>query len=288
MPTNNLGLAYILLSVFFASIMVILIKYLSDTVNIYSILFYRGFFGFIFVLFFFIKINFNILYTNKIHIHLIRSIINAFALYFWFTSLTMSSLADISAIGNSAPIFATLLAILFLKEKIMFSRIFAILLGFIGVIIIINPTFDYVEIGHYYALYAAILWGFLVVFLKNLSKTENFFSVIFYFQLFLFLSFGAFFYKYIEIPTGMNFIFILLLALFGNLSQMCYFQALKYKDISYISPFEYLRFIFLTFCGFIFFYEYPDSGTYIGSLVIFSGILILNYKFNFFKNKGIN
>ena len=283
MPTKNLGLAYILLSVFFASLMVVLIKYLSDTVNIYSILFYRGFFGFIFVLFFFIKIDFNILYTKKIHLHLIRSIINALALYFWFTSLTMSSLADVSAIGNSAPIFATLLAILFMKEKIILSRVLAILLGFIGVIIILNPNFEYFAIGHYYALIAAILWGFLVVFLKNLSRTENFFSVIFYFQLFLFLSFGILFYEYIEMQTNLNFIFILLLALFGNLSQMCYFQALKLKDISYISPFEYLRFIFLTLFGIIFFYEYPNIKTYIGSLIIFSGIIVLNYKFNFFK-----
>jgi len=283
MPSKNLGLAYILLSVFFASLMVIIIKYLSESMNIYTILFYRGFFGFIFVLIFFLKINFNILYTNRIHIHLIRSIVNALALYFWFTSLTLSTLADVSAIGNSAPIFATLLAVLFMKEKIILSRMFAILLGFIGVMIILNPNFSDVNVGHYYALIAAILWGFLVVFLKNLSKTENAFSVIFYFQLFLFLSFGILFYDFIEIPNNLNFIYILLLALFGNLSQICYFQALKFKDITFISPFEYLRFLFLTVFGIIFFYEYPSIGTYIGSIIIFFGIIILNYNFNFFK-----
>jgi drug/metabolite transporter (DMT)-like permease len=285
MPSKNLGLAYILLSVFFASLMVILIKHLSESMNIYTILFYRGFFGFIFVLIFFLKIDFNILYTKRIHIHLIRSIVNALALYFWFTSLTLSTLADVSAIGNSAPIFATLLAVLFMKEKIILSRMYAILFGFIGVIIILNPNFTDVNIGHYYALIAAILWGFLVVFLKNLTKTENAFSVIFYFQLFLFLSFGILFYDYIELPTNINFIYILLLALFGNLSQICYFQALKFKDITFISPFEYLRFLFLTIFGIIFFYEYPSIGTYIGSIIIFFGILILNYNFNFLQKK---
>ena len=283
MPSKNLGLAYILLSVFFASLMVIIIKYLSESMNIYTILFYRGFFGFIFVLIFFLKIDISILYTNRIHIHLIRSIVNAFALYFWFTSLTLSTLADVSAIGNSAPIFATLLAVMFMKEKIILSRMFAILFGFIGVMIILNPSFSDVNIGHYYALIAAILWGFLVVFLKNLSKTENAFSVIFYFQLFLFLSFGILFYDFIEMPNNLNFIYILLLALFGNLSQICYFQALKFKDITFISPFEYLRFLFLTVFGIIFFYEYPSIGTYIGSIIIFFGIIILNYNFNFFK-----
>ena len=285
MPIKNLGLAYILLSVFFASLMVILIKYLSVYMNIYSILFYRGFFGFILVLPFFLKLNPNILITKRIHIHFIRSIVNALALYFWFTSLTLSSLADVSAIGNSAPIFATLLAILFMKEKIFFSRITAIVFGFIGVIIILNPNFNYVELGHYYALTAAVLWGFLVVFLKNLSRTENSFSVIFYFQLFLFVSFGIFFYDFIEVADKLNFVLILLLALFGNLSQICYFQALKLKDITFISPFEYLRFIFLTVFGIIFFYEYPNLRTYIGSFVIFLGILILNFKFNFLKKE---
>lgn len=285
MPIKNLGLAYILLSVFFASLMVILIKYLSDYMNIYSILFYRGFFGFILVLPFFLKLNPNILITKRIHIHFIRSIVNALALYFWFTSLTLSSLADVSAIGNSAPIFATLLAILFMKEKIFFSRITAIVFGFVGVIIILNPNFNYVELGHYYALTAAVLWGFLVVFLKNLSRTENSFSVIFYFQLFLFVSFGIFFYDFIEVADKLNFVLILLLALFGNLSQICYFQALKLKDITFISPFEYLRFIFLTLFGIIFFYEYPNLRTYIGSFVIFLGILILNFKFNFLKKE---
>ena len=124
---------------------------------------------------------------------MIRSIINALALYFWFTSLTLSSLADVSAIGNSAPIFATFLATLFMKEKVILSRIVAIFLGFIGVIIILDPSFNDIEKGHYYALMSAILWGFLVIYLKSLSKTENYFSVIFYFQLFLFVFFGTVF-----------------------------------------------------------------------------------------------
>ena len=152
-------------------------------------------------------------------------------------------------------------------------------------IIILNPNFNYVELGHYYALTAAVLWGFLVVFLKNLSRTENSFSVIFYFQLFLFVSFGIFFYDFIEVTDKLNFVLILFLALFGNLSQICYFQALKLKDITFISPFEYLRFIFLTVFGIIFFYEYPNLRTYIGSFVIFLGILILNFKFNFLKKE---
>ena len=207
---------------------------------------------------------------------MIRSIINALALYFWFTSLTLSSLADVSAIGNSAPIFATFLATLFMKEKVVLSRIIAIFLGFIGVIIILDPSFNDIEKGHYYALMSAILWGFLVIYLKSLSKTENYFSVIFYFQLFLFVFFGTVFFSYIVIPNTFNFVLILLMALFGNISQISYFQALKYKDISFISPFEYLRFIFITIFGILFFSEFPEISTYIGSLIIFVGILIIN------------
>ena len=289
---KNYGLYYTLISVICASIMVIIVKVLSETINIYSILFYRGFFGFILVTFLLIKIKTNQLYTKKIHVHFLRGAINAAALFFWFNALVLSPLAEVSAIGNSAPIFATLLAILLLKEKIFFKRILAIILGFIGVLMIVKPGNLQIEIGYYYALIAAVLWGFLVIFLKNLSKTENFFSVIFYFQLFLFVSFGIFFYQEIEVINQNNFFWLLAMALFGNLSQLFYFQALKYKDVTFVTPFEYLRFVIITILAIIFFNENPTLSTYLGSLVIFIGILIisldkniLSKSFNFiFKN----
>ena len=289
---KNYGLYYTLISVICASIMVIIVKVLSETTNIYSILFYRGFFGFILVTFLLIKIKTNQLYTKKIHVHFLRGAINAAALFFWFNALVLSPLAEVSAIGNSAPIFATLLAILLLKEKIFFKRILAIILGFIGVLMIIKPGNLQIEIGYYYALIAAVLWGFLVIFLKNLSKTENFFSVIFYFQLFLFVFFGIFFYKEIEVINQNNFFWLLAMALFGNLSQLFYFQALKYKDVTFVTPFEYLRFVIITILAIIFFNENPTLSTYLGSLVIFVGILIISVdrniiskSFNFiFKN----
>ena len=289
---KNYGLYYTLISVICASIMVIIVKVLSETTNIYSILFYRGFFGFILVTFLFIKIKTNQLYTKKIHVHFLRGAINAAALFFWFNALVLSPLAEVSAIGNSAPIFATLLAILLLKEKIFFKRILAIILGFIGVLMIVKPGNLQIEIGYYYALIAAVLWGFLVIFLKNLSKTENFFSVIFYFQLFLFVFFGIFFYKEIEVINQNNFFWLLAMALFGNLSQLFYFQALKYKDVTFVTPFEYLRFVIITILAIIFFNENPTLSTYLGSLVIFVGILIISVdrniiskSFNFiFKN----
>ena len=289
---KNYGLYYTLISVICASIMVIIVKVLSETINIYSILFYRGFFGFILVTFLLIKIKTNQLYTKKIHVHFLRGAINAAALFFWFNALVLSPLAEVSAIGNSAPIFATLLAILLLKEKIFFKRILAIILGFIGVLMIVKPGNLQIEIGYYYALIAAVLWGFLVIFLKNLSKTENFFSVIFYFQLFLFVFFGIFFYKEIEVINQNNFFWLLAMAVFGNLSQLFYFQALKYKDVTFVTPFEYLRFVIITILAIIFFNENPTLSTYLGSLVIFVGMLIISVdrniiskSFNFiFKN----
>ena len=210
---NNAGLFYTLISVVCASFMVIIVKLISETVNIYSILFYRGFFGFLLVSIFLFKIKKEQLYTKRIHIHFVRSVINALALFFWFIAISTSTLAEVSAIGNTAPIFATFLAIIFLKEKVYLNRIIAILLGFIGVLIIVQPGFYSIEEGYYYALIAAILWGMLVVFLKDLSKTENFFAVIFYFQLSLCLFFGLIFFNQIGFLTQIRILFILMLFL---------------------------------------------------------------------------
>ena len=273
---KNIGLYYALLSVLCASLMVILVRYLAETVNIYSILFYRGLFGFLLVAIFLFIIKKKHLYTKRFHVHIIRAIINAGALFFWFSALARSTLAEVSAISNTAPIFATILAIVFLKEKIILNRFFAILLGFFGVILIMKPGFSTIDIGYYYALFASILWGMLVVFLKDLTKTENFYAVIFYFQLLLCILFGIIFFNFIELLNQKDLLLLLLMAALGNFSQLFYFQALKHKDVSFVTPFEYLRFVLITFFGIIFFAEIPNFSTYLGSLVIFLGIIIIS------------
>jgi uncharacterized membrane protein len=66
------------------------------------------------------------------------------------------------------------------------------------------------------------------------------------------------------------------MAFFGNLSQLFYFQALKYKDVSFVTPFEYLRFVLIAFFAILFFNEIPYLATYLGSLIIFSGMILLS------------
>ena len=127
---------------------------------------------------------------------------------------------------------------------------------------------------------------FLVVFLKNLSKTENFFSVIFYFQLFLFIFIGLIFYNKIELPNLNTLIWIILMSILGNLSQIFYFQALKFKDVSFVTPFEYLRFIIIAFFGVVLFSEEPNISTYIGSIIIFIGLILISVDSKIFT-KGL-
>ena len=116
----------------------------------------------------------------------------------------------------------------------------------------------------------------LVVFLKDLTRTENFYAVIFYFQLLICIMFGIIFFNHIELLNQKEILLLLLMAALGNFSQLFYFQALKYKDVSFVTPFEYLRFVLITFFGIMFFVEIPDFSTYLGSLIIFSGIIIIS------------
>ena len=96
----------------------------------------------------------------------------------------------------------------------------------------------------------------------NVSKLKSFFGLIFFNQ--------------IEFLTQKEFLWILLMAFFGNLSQLFYFQALKYKDVSFVTPFEYLRFVLIAFFAILFFNEIPYLATYLGSLIIFSGMILLS------------
>ena len=104
--------------------------------------------------------------------------------------------------------------------------------------------------------------------------------------------YGLIFYNEIELPNLNTLMWIILMSILGNLSQIFYFQALKYKDVSFVTPFEYLRFIIIAFFGIVLFSEEPNISTYIGSIIIFIGLIlisverkILTKSFNFmFKN----
>ena len=135
---NGIGLmiiATVLFSVMHASI-----KYMSSSLHPFEIAFFRNLFGLIVIAPWFIRYGLQPLKTKKIKLHMARSFFNVIAMLSFFYSLSIAPLADVASLAFTAPLFASILAVVFLKEIIGIKRIVAIILGFIGAIIVIDPV----------------------------------------------------------------------------------------------------------------------------------------------------
>ena len=126
------------------------VKYLSDDLHPITICFYRCVMGLILISPFMIKNNFQALKSKNIKLQFSRSMINIVSMICWFSAIGMMYFEKAAALGFTTPLFTTILAIIILKEKIRFHRTAALLVGFIGIIVIVRPGYVPLELGLYF------------------------------------------------------------------------------------------------------------------------------------------
>ena len=275
---NNilLGILFMTLAMFCLSVNDVLVKGLSSAYPIWEVIFFRALSGFLIsiVLVFFFGIQ--TLKTKKPIGHLIRAFSSVGCVVFYFFGLKYLMLSENVAIVHSAPILATLLAVPILGEKLGLHRILAIVLGFIGVLIIVKPGSDLFKIVSLLPLAASFFMAIAYLATRFLMSTESSVAIIFYYSLALIITSLIFFPNNFVIPSLFNLIPLMGLGVMGSLGHYFMSQAAKSAEVVVITPFEYTSFIFLGVMGYFFYGEEPDSSVYIGMLlIIFSGIYIV-------------
>ena len=148
---------------FCAVLMAVFLKLAQNDINVFTAGFLRFFFGLIVIFPFIIKSNFNIYKTNNLKFHLIRSLINVPMMILGFAALMYIPLEQIKAIGFLSPILVVILSVLILKEKIYIIRILALIIGFVGVLIILRPGIIEINIGAYMVLLSGLLWSTVII-----------------------------------------------------------------------------------------------------------------------------
>ena len=184
-------------------------------------------------------------------------------------------LATVTSISFAAPIFTTLLSIFLLNEKVGFYRWLAVLVGFIGIIIISEPGFNSMNIYYIYPIIFCLGLSYVAITIKQLSSTEPVWLISFYFSISIMIM------SFFTIPSGWVFpnmidlLLLSLLGLLGGLANLWLTQSYKFSDVSLVTPLKYLGLIFAIFFGYIFWSEVPSTKTLIGSaLVITSSVII--------------
>ena len=169
---NQLGFLYMFMSICAFSIMDLLVKW-SEHYPLGQVLFFRGFFGLI--LYFLImprnRIK-NFYYTKRAGLHFLRCLFGLIALIAIFIALRNLPLATVVSISFAAPIFTTIFSIFFLSEKVGFYRWLAVIIGFIGIIIITEPGFDSLNIYYIYPIIFCLGLAYVAIAIRQLSSTE--------------------------------------------------------------------------------------------------------------------
>ncbi|PPR51037.1 MAG: Riboflavin transporter [Alphaproteobacteria bacterium MarineAlpha5_Bin5] len=269
----------------FGSFMGAGVKLLSDDLHPIIICFYRCLMGLILIMPFVAKNNFKALKSNNFKLQLIRATINIFSMICWFTAIGIMYFEKATALGFTTPLFTTILAVIVLGEVIRFHRTAALILGFIGIIIIIRPGYLPFEFGTLLMLAASFSFSFVLIFVKKLSATDSSLTIIFYHLLFMtpvFFILSLFFWE--TITLNQLFIFGFMGAA-GLLSHWCLAQAFKLSDTTFVMPLQFTKLIWASLIGLYLFAEQPDIWTWIGGIVIFISVVYITYR-EAYKKKG--
>ena len=222
--------------------------------------------------------KFKAVITNNFKIHILRSAINCISMLCWFTAIKLMHLEKATALGFTTPLFATVLAVFFFKEKIKLHRTIALIVGFIGVIIIIRPGYIAIELGTYLMIAASISWAFVLIIIKKLSKSDSSFTIVFY--MLAIMTPITFFIAlpYWESPSIKELFIFFIMGVGGLIAHLCLVQSLKIADTTFVMPFQYLKLIWASIIGYYIFFEIPNLWTWIGGTVLFIAVIYITYR----------
>ena len=273
---NQLGIIFMILSVISFSVMDIVVKLMSSHYPTGQLIFFRGFFGLIPILFIIPKERIgNLLKTEKIKLHLVRAFGGAFAMTFLYLGLKFLPIADAITISFAAPIFATIFSIIFLNEKVRLIRWLAIFFGLTGVIIVLKPGTELFTYYSFFPILFCIGFATISIAIKKLSKTEPDYLIALYFTLVLIL-FGL-----ISVSMGWKKIdiadihYLIIIGLSGSIGNIFLTKSIREADISLVTPIKYLSLVFAIIAGWLIFNEIPSVLTISGAMLIILSTFVI-------------
>lgn len=259
-------------------VMVITIRYASQHMHAFEVAFLRNLFGLLFALPLLWQAGPDLLRTDKLHLYLLRCSIGIVSMLCGFWAIAHLPLAQAVAISYSTPIFVTLGAVLVLHEVVRARRWTAVIVGFLGVMVIVRPGSADFSIHSLAALTAAAASASVAIAIKILSRTERSDAIVLYTTLIwvpLSLVPALFVWTW---PSWQGWVWGALSGLFGTVAHMFWTRALRAGEASALTPLSFVQLPVVAVFGWWLFDESLDRWTLIGSLVIFASTAYIAHR----------
>ena len=275
---NQFAIFLIIISIIFGTLMGTFIKLAQEELNVFTTGFLRFFFGFLIITPYILKTKFEVFSTKNLKIHILRSALNLPAMLLGFAALAMLPLEKMTAIHFIVPIIVTILAVIFLKEKIYLYRSIALVMGFLGMLIILRPGIIDISIGIYMALISSLIWSVVIILTKKVSNDDSAITILSHQYVYMVLFSFPLVIFFWDQPSLKTIIFILCAAISGTILHIALNHAYKLVDVTMTQPYSFLGLVVSSLIGYFVFSDKPDFYTWLGASVIFCGVLLISYR----------
>ncbi len=278
LPGNLKGMVYALLSGMTFAAVSGMVRHVSAEVHPFEIAFFRFFFGFFVLLPVLMRTGFAPLKTKRLGMHMTRVALGSVATLAIFYALSVTPLAQVAALSFTMPIFATVLAIVILREVVGVRRWTAIIVGFVGTYVILRPGAGTIELGALLVLGASLLYGIMVIIIKSLTRTDSPLTLT-AFQICMMspilLVPALFVWQW---PTWPQLAWLAAIGVVAAFSVLVFAMAMKEADTAPVMSLNFLQLLWAALIGFVFFAEIPGLYTWVGGTMIVVSTTYIAYR----------
>ncbi|GAB4380810.1 MAG: DMT family transporter [Elainellaceae cyanobacterium] len=255
-----------------------IIRYVSQEIHPFEIGFFRTALGLIPLIPWCIWTRLPGLQRQKLGLYTSRAGVSTLAMMTFFLGVSLTPLAEASALNFSAPLFASAAAILFLREKASLLRWFALGFGFLGALVILRPGFGTVSIGGLIVLLSSFFVAWVFILIKLLSRTESSLAITVHTSLLqvpmtLLIALPVWHW-----PNAEQTLWMLLVGSLSMFGQIAMTQSFKEADVTKVLPFQFFQLIWAVLIGYTLFAEIPDLWTWVGGVMIFLSSMFVAVK----------
>ncbi len=251
----------------------------AQHLNPYVMSFLRYLFGALFLVPVVMRLGlYRSLHTRRAPLHIARGAIHTAGMMLWFVALPLTTLAEITALGFTGPIFVTIGAALFLREDVRLRRWLAVIVGFIGAMIIIRPGFGSIHLGVICILISTPIFSASNLISKGLARTDSASTIVIWQNIVIIVCAAPFAIWFWQTPAWTDLLWFLAAGLCGTVGHICQQRGYQLADITLLQPIGFLSLIWNTLLGYFLFFQKPDVWTFVGAAVIFASALYISHR----------
>lgn len=277
-PKAAAGPLFMLIAALGSGCLAGLVRHAATDLHPFEVVFFRSLFAVVLLLPWLLKGAGTALRTQRFGWHFLRAAINVIAILTYFYAVTITPLAKAASLSFVSPLFATIFAILLLREPIRARRMVALAIGFLGALIIIRPGTEAMTLGTILVLVSSAAWGLALIVIKVLSKTESAFTITAYASLLitpLSLIPALFVWQW---PQPATWGWLVGVGVVGVIMHITGAQAFRLSDATAVLPVDFTKLAWSAIIGYVFFAEIPEIWVWVGGTVIFSSTIYIAFR----------